>query len=151
MAAFKHVQIRREGAVEHLELNRPEVRNAFNEDLIAELASWASHAAADAGLRAVVLRGAGPAFCAGADLVWMAKMAGYSQEDNIRDATVQQYIDEILGAGREAIAAAKTLLRRIPRSSADEATRLTIDAIAAQRVTPEAQQRMKDFLRKPKL
>ena len=87
MAPFKHVQIRREGAVEHLELNRPEVRNAFNEDLIAELASWASHAAADAGLRVVVLRGAGPTFCAGADLVWMAKMADYSQEDNIRDAT----------------------------------------------------------------
>ena len=96
MAAFKHVQIRREGAVEHLELNRPEVRNAFNEDLIAELASWASHAAADAGLRAVVLRGAGSTFCAGADLVWMAKMAGERGRGMERRGD-----NETLGRGRE--------------------------------------------------
>src|SRR5881628_2524334 len=87
MTTFKHLQIRREAGVEHLVLNRPEVRNAFNEHVIAEMASWAAHASHDAELRAVVLSGAGPVFCAGADLQWMSKMAGYSQEDNIRDAT----------------------------------------------------------------
>ena len=67
-------------------LNRPEVRNAFNEDLIAEVTSWAQRAATDSGLRAVVISGAGPAFCAGADIAWMAKMASYTREDNLRDA-----------------------------------------------------------------
>ena len=67
-------------------LNRPEVRNAFNEQLIAEMTAWAERAAADSSLRGVVISGAGPSFCAGADLAWMAKMAGYTQEENLRDA-----------------------------------------------------------------
>jgi methylglutaconyl-CoA hydratase len=87
MAQTAHLKIRREGDVEHLVLNRPNVRNAFNEDLIAEMAAWAARAGTDTGLRAAVLSGAGPTFCAGADLQWMSKMAGYSQVDNIRDAT----------------------------------------------------------------
>ena len=57
-------------------LNRPEVRNAFNERVIAELAAWANAAAADEGLRVVVLSGAGKVFSAGADADWMARMAG---------------------------------------------------------------------------
>src|SRR5437762_1711558 len=87
MAEFTYLERRRDGAVEHLVLNRPEVRNAFNEELIAEITAWAGHAASDAELRVVVLSGAGQAFCAGADLGWMSRMAAYSQEDNIRDAT----------------------------------------------------------------
>ena len=62
------------------------MRNAFNEELIAEITAWARGAAADAELRAVVISGAGPSFCAGADLAWMAKMAGYTREENLRDA-----------------------------------------------------------------
>jgi methylglutaconyl-CoA hydratase len=72
--------------IEYVTLNRPEVRNAFNEQVIAELTSWAERVAKDRDLRGVVINGAGPAFCAGADLNWMAKMAGYSREDNLRDA-----------------------------------------------------------------
>ena len=67
-------------------LFRPEVRNAFNEQVIAEMTAWAGRAAADRDLRAVVISGAGPSFCAGADLAWMAKMADYSREENLRDA-----------------------------------------------------------------
>lgn len=67
-------------------LNRPEVRNAFDERLIAEMTAWAGRAAADSSLRAVVVNGAGQSFCAGADLAWMAKMAEYTQEENLRDA-----------------------------------------------------------------
>lgn len=248
------LQIRREGVVDHVVLNRPKVRNAFNEDLIADMAAWAARAGHDAGLRAAVLSGAGAVFCAGADLEWMSKMAAYSQEDNIRDATaaasmfsawdslpfpviarvhgaaigggaglaaiadivvassdatfgftevklgllpaiiapyvlakigrsaarelfltgrrftaaeakqiglvhavvpaeqldatVQQYLDEILGAGREAIAASKALIRRIYSCSPEEALRLSAAAIAERRVSAEAQERLKKFLKK---
>jgi methylglutaconyl-CoA hydratase len=84
----KHIETRREGAVEYLTLNRPEVRNAFNEDVIAELTAWAEgvEAARRDGLRAVVLAGAGKVFCAGADLTWMSKMIHYTEAENLRDA-----------------------------------------------------------------
>jgi methylglutaconyl-CoA hydratase len=80
------IQVARLSNVDYVTLFRPEVRNAFNEHLIAEMTRWAERAAADRELRAVVINGAGPAFCAGADLAWMAKMAEYSREDNLRDA-----------------------------------------------------------------
>ena len=80
------IQVSRLVNVEYVTLFRPEVRNAFNEHLIAEMTSWAERAAKDRELRAVVISGAGPSFCAGADLAWMAKMAGYSREENLRDA-----------------------------------------------------------------
>ena len=80
------IHVRRLANVDYVTLNRPEVRNAFNEQLIAEMTTWADHAAADNSLRCVVMSGAGPSFCSGADLGWMAKMAGYTQEENLRDA-----------------------------------------------------------------
>jgi methylglutaconyl-CoA hydratase len=86
MSDYQTIQINRVGDIEYLTLNRPEVRNAFNEHVIAELTSWAERASTDRDLRGVVISGAGPAFCAGADLNWMAKMAGYSREENLRDA-----------------------------------------------------------------
>jgi methylglutaconyl-CoA hydratase len=80
------IQIRRLANVDYVTLNRPEVRNAFDERLIGEMTSWAERAGHDAELRAVVLLGEGSVFCAGADLTWMAKMAGYTREENLRDA-----------------------------------------------------------------
>ena len=74
------------GAVARVWLNRPDIRNAFNEDSIAALAQAFAGFAAEAGLRAVVLGGRGKAFCAGADLGWMRKMAGYSWDENRADA-----------------------------------------------------------------
>ncbi len=67
-------------------MNRPEVRNAFNEIMIGELTQAFKTADADKNLRAVVLAGTGPAFCAGADLNWMKKMSGYSLRENHADA-----------------------------------------------------------------
>lgn len=67
-------------------LNRPDVRNAFNEALIADLTAWAEQAAASPGIRAAVLRGEGPTFCAGADVNWMAKTVTYTREENLADA-----------------------------------------------------------------
>jgi methylglutaconyl-CoA hydratase len=254
MGELTHILTRREGDVEHLVLNRPDVRNAFNEELIADVTTWARRVASDASARAVVISGAGPTFCAGADLAWMAKMVSYSPEDNLRDAragaemfeaidtlpvpviarvhgaafgggvglaavadivlsddratfgftevklgiipamiapyvlakigpsharelfltgrrfgaqhareiglvhevvaadqldaTVQKYIDELLANGREAMTAAKSLLRQILNHPATEVMPITTEAIALRRVSAEAQERLRKFLRK---
>jgi methylglutaconyl-CoA hydratase len=76
---------RREGAVEYVTLNRPEVRNAFNEHLIDELRRWAEGVAEES-VRVAVIAGAGKVFCAGADLAWMSKMATYTRDENVADA-----------------------------------------------------------------
>ena len=80
------LQISRDGAVARVFLDRPDVRNAFNDAVIAELAAAFTGFAADASLRAVVLGGHGKAFCAGADLSWMRAMADYTWEQNRADA-----------------------------------------------------------------
>lgn len=67
-------------------LNRPDVRNAFNDGVIAELAQAFADLGRDDALRVVVLGGHGKAFCAGADLSWMKQMAGYDWEQNRADA-----------------------------------------------------------------
>jgi len=67
-----------------LTLNRPEVRNAFNDELIGKLTD--AFTTLPRGTRGVVLTGAGIAFCAGGDLEWMRKAAGYSHKENIADA-----------------------------------------------------------------
>src|SRR5579862_480456 len=72
------------GPVLRLTLNRPEVRNAFNDELITRLAD--AFEGIDKETRAVVIAGEGDAFCAGGDLEWMRKAASYSQEENERDA-----------------------------------------------------------------
>lgn len=76
-----------QGAVARVTLNRPEVRNAFNEVLIAELTAAFTELGQRADLRAIVLAAEGKAFCAGADLNWMKAMAGYSWGENHADAT----------------------------------------------------------------
>ncbi len=67
-------------------LDRPDIRNAFDDALIAALTRTLRELDADAGVRAVVLGGNGPAFCAGADLNWMKRMAGYDYAQNLADA-----------------------------------------------------------------
>jgi methylglutaconyl-CoA hydratase len=67
-------------------LNRPQLRNAFNEIAIEDLAMAFDELSQDADVRAIVLGANGPAFCAGADLNWMKKMAGYSPAENEADA-----------------------------------------------------------------
>ncbi len=68
-------------------LNRPEVRNAFNDGVVAELTQAFRELGADADLRAIVLGGHGKALCAGADLGWMRAMADYSWAENHADAS----------------------------------------------------------------
>ena len=76
-----------QGHVARVTLSRPEVRNAFNEVLIAELTAAFTELGQRADLRAIVLAAEGKAFCAGADLNWMKAMAGYSWDENHADAT----------------------------------------------------------------
>jgi methylglutaconyl-CoA hydratase len=254
MTPFSTIQTRREGAVERLVLNRPEVRNALNDRLIAEVTEWAVGLSADSTARVVVISGAGPSFSAGADLVWMSKMVGFTQEENARDAaavakmfhaldtlpmpvvarvhgaalgggtglaavadivvaaedavfgftevklglvpsvigpyalakigiaaarelfltgrrfsaahaheiglvhavvpieqldrTVQQYVDDVLASGREAVAAAKALLREINGRRPADVAHITTELIAKRRISDEAQTLMKTFLKR---
>jgi len=84
--AFETLTITREERVATVTLNRPDVRNAFNETTIAEIKQAFSELGEDDALRAIVLAANGPAFCAGADLNWMKKMAGYTHAENHADA-----------------------------------------------------------------
>jgi methylglutaconyl-CoA hydratase len=81
-----HLDIQHEGHVAHVYLNRPQVRNAFDADTIAELSHVFTTLSADPTLRAVVLGAHGQAFSAGADLNWMRSMADFSWAENHTDA-----------------------------------------------------------------
>ena len=255
--AYEYLTTTRDGPVEYLTLNRPDVRNAFNEEVIAELTDWAARTTRDGGadgVRAVVLSGAGKTFCAGADVTWMAKTVAYTEAANMEDAmaasrmfaaldslpvpligrvhggaigggaglcavcdivvaeedavfgftevrlgilpavispfalakigrsaarelfltgsrfpaaraqaiglvhavvpatqldsTVSQYVQEILAAAPEAIAAAKALVARVWARPLDEAMTITATAIATRRVSPEGQEGLRAFLEK---
>jgi methylglutaconyl-CoA hydratase len=257
--AYQYLTIGQASGVERVTLNRPDVRNAFNEHVIAELTDWASRIAAlpiERRPRVVVLGGAGATFCAGADVTWMAKMVAYTEEENVRDATamsamfqaldtlpvplvgrihgaalgggaglaaicdivvaeeqavfgftetklgilpavispfalakigrsaarelfltgarfsaarareiglvhavvpapeldgtVRKYVDELLTAGPEAVAAAKALVPQVAALRPEEATGITARAIAARRVSPEGQEGLRAFLEKRK-
>jgi methylglutaconyl-CoA hydratase len=98
---YQFLETRRVGAVEHLTLNRPEVRNAFNEHVIAELSAWAETTREQARrgeVRVAVIGGAGKMFCAGADVTWMSKALTYTEEENVRDATAMSRMFAALDA-----------------------------------------------------
>ncbi len=84
---FQAIDITMHAYVATVTLNRPDVRNAFNSATIAELALAFDELGRDEDIRAIVLAANGPAFCAGADLNWMKEMAGYSDSENLADAT----------------------------------------------------------------
>lgn len=77
---------RRGGGIAYVSLNRPEVRNAFNAELIIALRDAFATLALDDGVRAVVLAGAGKSFCGGADIGWMRDSLALSPDENVRDA-----------------------------------------------------------------
>lgn len=69
-----------------LRLNRPDVHNAFDDALIAQLGDALHHLEQDPAVRVVVLAAEGSSFCAGADLQWMRRVAGYTEAQNLEDA-----------------------------------------------------------------
>ena len=78
--------VEKKDGVARVTLNRPDIRNAFDDALIATLTKAFDELNRDKAVKIVVLGGNGPAFCAGADLNWMKRMAGYSYDENLRDA-----------------------------------------------------------------
>jgi methylglutaconyl-CoA hydratase len=83
---YDTLQVAIDGKVATVTLNRPDVRNAFDEATIADLAMAFDELGQDASVRAIVLAANGPAFCAGADLNWMRRMAAYTPAENEADA-----------------------------------------------------------------
>jgi len=84
---YRTLIVSEENAVLSVTLNRPDVHNAFNDELIAEAIEVFGGIGAATHLRAVVLRSGGANFCAGADLNWMSRMVSYTREENIRDSS----------------------------------------------------------------
>lgn len=80
------IAIERQGPIGLVTLNRPERHNAFDDVVISELTEALRSMEAEDSVRVVVLSGAGPSFSAGADLEWMKRAAGYSKDENLRDA-----------------------------------------------------------------
>lgn len=83
---MSHLQINLTGAVATVTLNRPDVRNAFNDEVILEVTAAFKDLGARDDVRCIVLAANGTAFCAGADLNWMRSMADYTREQNLADA-----------------------------------------------------------------
>jgi methylglutaconyl-CoA hydratase len=83
---FQTLQVDMRDGVAVVTMTRERVRNAFNEAMIEELDAAFGELGAEPAARAIVLAGRGPVFCSGADLEWMAKMAGFTEEENRRDA-----------------------------------------------------------------
>ena len=93
------LQLHRDGPVARLRMTRPQVHNAFDAGLIADLTSALGEVAADAGIRVLVLEAEGPSFSAGADLNWMRGMAAASEAENRADslalARLMRALDEL--------------------------------------------------------
>ncbi len=85
-----------DAGVSTVTLHRPDVRNAFNEEVIAELTAVFLELGRRPEVRCIVLAASGTAFCAGADLHWMKRMAGYSREENLADATALARMLEVI-------------------------------------------------------
>jgi methylglutaconyl-CoA hydratase len=83
---MNYLQINVAGAIATVTLNRPEVRNAFNDEVILEVTAAFKDLSARTDVRCIVLAANGTAFCAGADLNWMRSMADYTREQNLEDA-----------------------------------------------------------------
>ena len=86
MNKYQTIEITADKSVSTIWLNRPEVRNAFNAGMVAELAESFEELGSNSSVRVIVIRGRGKAFCAGADLNWMRESVTYSREKNYREA-----------------------------------------------------------------
>ena len=82
----QNLSVVQQGPVARITLTQPEVRNAFSDEVIAEITAAFLDVGARADVRAVVLAAEGPAFCAGANLHWMRRMADYTRDENLADA-----------------------------------------------------------------
>jgi len=85
---YKTIKCYKEKNLAKIFLNRPEVHNAMNENLMRELISLFKELNKDDDIRIIILSGEGKSFCAGADLNWMKSMVNFSKEENIKDSNL---------------------------------------------------------------
>jgi methylglutaconyl-CoA hydratase len=105
LPAFTTIDVAQRNEVALVTLNRPDVHNAFDETTIAELTQALRALDESATTRAVVLLGAGRSFCAGADLAWMKRMAGFAQRQNVEDArALARLLQTLAGLSKPTIA-----------------------------------------------
>jgi methylglutaconyl-CoA hydratase len=101
--AYQHLRVERRGFAAYVTLDRPEVHNAFNARMIAELQDAFGQIDGRDDVRAVVLRGEGPNFCAGADLNWMRSSLDFSRDDNVADALRMSDMFRVIDACRHPV------------------------------------------------
>jgi len=95
-----------ENAIRVLTLNRPDKRNALNDELIADLKAALSEADVDESVKCIVIRGAGKDFCSGADLSSLQKIASASHEENLEDARSLGELYKLIRRVRQPVIAA---------------------------------------------
>ena len=89
------LKVEKKDGIARVTLDRPELRNAFDDALIKLLHEAFVSLGEDKAIRVVILAGNGPAFCAGADLNWMKRMAKYGYAENLADAEALALMLEI--------------------------------------------------------
>lgn len=93
---YETITVRTADRVARITLNRPEVHNAFNLQMLLDLQDAFGRLGADDNIRVVILTGAGKSFCAGADLEWMREIINYSYEQNLEESnTVADLMENI--------------------------------------------------------
>lgn len=83
---YKTLEVEQKAQIATIWLNRPDIRNAFNEVMISELIKAFKEVSAQEDVQVIILRGKGKAFCAGADLNWMRDVANYTYDENLRES-----------------------------------------------------------------
>lgn len=86
MKNYQYIIVKNENNIYSIQLHRPEIHNAFDDVLIAELTDAFKNIREDQNARVLIISGEGKSFCAGADLNWMKKMKNYTLEENKEDA-----------------------------------------------------------------
>ena len=102
--SYKYILLTEEQGVHTLTFNRPDLRNAFNDSMIAEITDAFQNKITAEPSRAVVIRGSGSAFCAGGDMNWMRRMKDATHQENLEDANrLDQMFDSIYKCDRPVI------------------------------------------------
>lgn len=92
LSSYETLNVQSDGAIVRVHLNRPDVRNAFNKQMIADLTDVFGRLRKDKSVRAIVLGGEGSVFCAGADIKWMSDSIDGTEDENIADAKAMAYM-----------------------------------------------------------
>lgn len=93
---YETIELDKENDILTIALNRPDVHNAMNEQLMKELTNCFTEINNDDTIRIVILTGNGSSFCSGADLNWMKSMVNYSKEENIKDSELLLKLYEVI-------------------------------------------------------